>query len=292
MSRPLYSICICNYNMSNTLESSLKSVLNQLDHDFEVVVVDDGSSDDSLDKLYLLKNSYENLRIIPLLRDKRRKLGETRNISVRAANGKYVILHIDTDDLWDPYIKSFTKIYHEIEKRLDIENFMLSGKQIHMSTKSLVIDNPYPNVYYCEDRYFFNNLSVLGKLFMLDHKVFMKRMSLSVKQKIIKLLNSQFALLQASFSYASNTEKIFITYLKDIFIERKLSLKLSIIILILLIPSYLMGKFFKRASLFNQYKVDYKKYLFIDLLKIENQTKEEYGLYKLENFERAIYKLD
>ena len=134
--------------MSNTLESSLKSVLNQLDHDFEVIVVDDGSSDDSLEKLYLLKNSYENLRIIPLFRDKRRKLGETRNISVRAANGKYVILHIDTDDLWDPYIKSFTKIYHEIEKRLEIENFMLSGKQIHMSTKSLVIENPYPNVYY------------------------------------------------------------------------------------------------------------------------------------------------
>ena len=116
MENPVYSICICNFNMNNTLKSSLETILLQLNEKFEVVVVDDGSSDGSLNTLLEMRNIYSNLRIIPLLRDGRRKLGETRNISVRAAKGKYLILHIDCDDLWDSSIISFTKIYHELEK--------------------------------------------------------------------------------------------------------------------------------------------------------------------------------
>ena len=121
-----YSICIANYNMSETLIASLESVLNQLDEKYEVIVVDDGSADNSVEKLLNLREKYLNLRVIPLLRDNRRKLGETRNISIRAARGKYVILHIDADDIWEPYINSFAKIYHELEKRLEINDFMLS----------------------------------------------------------------------------------------------------------------------------------------------------------------------
>ena len=99
-----YSICIANYNMSETLIASLESVLNQIDEKYEVIVVDDGSADNSVEKLLKLRQNYANLRVIPLLRDSRRKLGETRNISIRAARGKYVILHIDADDIWEPYI--------------------------------------------------------------------------------------------------------------------------------------------------------------------------------------------
>ena len=103
---PLYSICIANYNMSSTIKESLSSILSQLNNDFEVIVVDDGSNDDSLNILYKLQK-YSFFQIIPLERDKRRKLGETRNVSVRASNGKYVLLHLDTDDIWDPFIISF-----------------------------------------------------------------------------------------------------------------------------------------------------------------------------------------
>ena len=104
-----YSICMCNYNMDSTLENSLKSILNQLNEVDEVVVVDDGSSDNSLSLLMKLREKYNNLRIIPLIRDARRKLGETRNISIRAARGKYVLVHIDTDDLWKNIFHLFRK---------------------------------------------------------------------------------------------------------------------------------------------------------------------------------------
>ena len=166
---------MASYNMSETLIASLESVLSQINENYEVIVVDDGSSDDSVEKLLGLKKKYESLRVIPLLRDSRRKLGETRNISIKAARGKYVILHIDADDIWEPYINSFAKIYHEIEKRLAIDNFMLSGRQIQMATKDLLIYNPYKNIYYTEDRNLWNDLAVLGKLISIDHKPFFKR---------------------------------------------------------------------------------------------------------------------
>ena len=155
--------------MSSTLEKSLNSILNQLTVKFEIIIVDDGSSDNSFIRIakkrknyYILESSandnsleilqkmekkHSNLKVIPLLRDNRRKLGETRNVSVRAATGRYVLLHLDTDDIWDPYIISFTKIYHDLEKRLSIKNFMLSGKQIQMATKKLLLVNPYSNIY-------------------------------------------------------------------------------------------------------------------------------------------------
>ena len=69
-----YSVCICNYNMADTLEISLSSVLNQLDDRFEVLIIDDGSKDKSVDIIKMLKIKYNNLRLICLKRDKNRKL--------------------------------------------------------------------------------------------------------------------------------------------------------------------------------------------------------------------------
>src|SRR3990172_7137573 len=104
---PTYSICICNYNMADTLERALVSVLDQVDRDYEILVIDDGSSDESVSILRALAGRYTALRVIELERDPKRRLGETRNISVREARGEYVILHVDTDDVWEPYIKDF-----------------------------------------------------------------------------------------------------------------------------------------------------------------------------------------
>ncbi len=292
MTKPIYSICICNYNMANTLEESLVSVLEQLNEKYEVIVVDDGSTDNSVKILLDLRKIYKNLKVIPLERDQRRKLGETRNVSVRAAIGEYVILHIDTDDKWEPFIDSFTKVFHELEKRLEKKDFMLSGKQIHMATKKLVIEEPYPNLYYCEDRFFFNNLSVLGKLYIIDHHVFMRRMNLKTKQKIIKLITSQMAYIQATFVYSPNPFKTLNSYLFNIFVDRNMSLKKAAIVMFFLLPAFISGSFLKRAKLLNTFDMKYKESLLINLIQIELETKDKYGLFELNNQERKIYKLN
>ena len=57
--------------MSSTIKESLSSILSQLNNDFEVIVVDDGSNDNSLNIIYELQKKYSFLKIIPLERDKR-----------------------------------------------------------------------------------------------------------------------------------------------------------------------------------------------------------------------------
>ena len=71
--RPIYSICICNYNMAETLEAALKSVLDQLDDRYEVIVIDDGSTDSSKEKLHKISKEYQNLIIYQFLNSVWRK---------------------------------------------------------------------------------------------------------------------------------------------------------------------------------------------------------------------------
>ena len=52
--KPIYSICVSNYNMGDTIERAMTSVLDQLDDDFELLVIDDGSSDDIVSKMKIL----------------------------------------------------------------------------------------------------------------------------------------------------------------------------------------------------------------------------------------------
>lgn len=293
MNNPVYSICICNYNMNNTLKSSLKTVLSQINHKFEVVVVDDGSSDDSLGTLLELKKQYSNLRIIPLERDRRRKLGETRNVSARAAKGKYLILHIDCDDLWDSFIISFTTIYHELEKRLDMEDFFLSGKQIQMTTKKLLLENPYRNIYYGEDRLLWNDLLVMGKMIILDHQTFRKRIPIKEKKKkLFKLVHSQYSLMECAFEYTNNPFQELCGYLKGILFNRHFPFKRSFLCAILLLPAFIKGLLkFLSHNYFSFYHDDFKYLAKINLNELEKQTQNQFGSLPLKNHERDIYLL-
>ena len=66
--RPIYSICMCNYNMARTLERAVSSVAEQLDDRFEIVLVDDGSSDDSVSIMHDLAARYPINRLCMTIR--------------------------------------------------------------------------------------------------------------------------------------------------------------------------------------------------------------------------------
>ena len=287
---PKYSICICNYNMSNTLEVSLESVINQLNDDYEVVVIDDGSNDNSLQILSKIKNKFSNFRYIPLIREKARKLGETRNISIKAARGEYVILHLDADDIWDIYIQSFVSIYHEIEKRLNIKNFLLSGQQIQMANRELLLRNKYRNIYYGEDRMLWNDLAIQGKYYALDHKVFRKRIPLSSrKHRIIKVLKSQISSMVISFQYLSSISFVLKGFLKRIFFKSDWSLIISIFNFLILFPIFFYTILIKRRKITNLHTFNYRKLNLLDLQKIEFNTLKEFGEFPLNTKERDIF---
>lgn len=160
-----YSICSCHYNMVDTVELSLKSITRQVDDDFEVVVVDDGSDDGSLKVLRELDEKEDLLSLHELKPDEDRRLGETRNISIEKADGDYVMPQFDMDDFYIyGVIEDFIKIYHVLEDVIR-HKFYLFGPNMKMAQRELLMEIPYDNdmPYPMEDRDLWDRLIDEGK---------------------------------------------------------------------------------------------------------------------------------
>lgn len=102
---PLFSVIIPSYNRRQLLQEALASVWQQTCTDFEVIVIDDGSSDGTWDYLQSLGSS------IIALRQDNRGPGAARNKGVEAAGGRYIAF-LDSDDLWFPWtLEVFRKAF-------------------------------------------------------------------------------------------------------------------------------------------------------------------------------------
>lgn len=96
----LVSICIPAYNTEKYIDANLSSIFNQTYQDFEVIIVDDGSSDNTAKKIKLWADKYPD-KIFPFFSPKNQRIGATRNIALRHAHGEY-IFHCDSDDYLKP----------------------------------------------------------------------------------------------------------------------------------------------------------------------------------------------
>jgi glycosyltransferase involved in cell wall biosynthesis len=92
---PLVSVIVPAYNADRTLKASVDSILAQDFRDFEIIVVNDGSSDST--KAILA--AYDSQ--IQVIDQNNRGAPAARNAGVSAANGK-LIAFLDSDDLWSP----------------------------------------------------------------------------------------------------------------------------------------------------------------------------------------------
>ena len=104
-----YSILVPSYNQKEFLVKYFSKIVNQSFNEYEIVVVDDASTDGSYE---YLKDTYKNIKIIR--NSDNCGIGYTRNRLINNANGKY-ILFIDPDD----YIEK--DLLLEIDK--EIEDF-------------------------------------------------------------------------------------------------------------------------------------------------------------------------
>lgn len=94
---PAVSVIIPVYNRSHVIERAVQSVLNQTCQDFEVIIIDDASSDNTWKKLDKLNDK----RIRKIRNRKNRGPAGSRNIGIREARGKYIAF-LDSDDEWLP----------------------------------------------------------------------------------------------------------------------------------------------------------------------------------------------
>lgn len=99
---PLVSVIIPTYNRKDIILKSIKSVLNQTFEDYELIIVDDGSTDNTYG---LIKDLDPRLKIIS---QPNQGVSAARNNGIRASKGKYIAL-LDSDDEWDPlYLEACT----------------------------------------------------------------------------------------------------------------------------------------------------------------------------------------
>lgn len=93
----LISVYITNYNYGAYIRQSIESVLAQTCQDFELLIIDDGSTDDSREII----EAYRHHPKVSIIYQHNKGLNVTNNIAMRAARGKY-IMRLDADDYLAP----------------------------------------------------------------------------------------------------------------------------------------------------------------------------------------------
>ncbi|NMF82946.1 glycosyltransferase family 2 protein [Nodosilinea sp. P-1105] len=88
------SVIIPAYNSENTISETLQSVLSQSFHDFEVIIIDDGSTDQT----YKIINQVDDSRI-HVFQYENAGVSTARNRGISLARGEFLTF-IDADDLW------------------------------------------------------------------------------------------------------------------------------------------------------------------------------------------------
>lgn len=110
---PLISIALLSYNHEELLPKNLRSFLNQTDQEFELILVDNQSTDNSHAIMEQFRVDHPQMKII-VIRNHTRTVCEGRRVGVNAASGEYIALH-DGDDWLEP-------TYVELHRKAIVEN--------------------------------------------------------------------------------------------------------------------------------------------------------------------------
>jgi len=105
---PTVSVVIPTYNRAHLVGRAIQSVLNQTYQDFEIIVVDDCSSDNTEVIIKKIQEQDKRIRYIKLR--KHRGGAVARNVGIKAAKNKYIAFQ-DSDDVW---------LSAKLEKQVDV----------------------------------------------------------------------------------------------------------------------------------------------------------------------------
>jgi glycosyltransferase involved in cell wall biosynthesis len=111
MSRAVkFSVIIPTYNRLNLLKQAIRSVLAQTQTSYELIIVDDGSTDGTYDYLMSLGGH------VRVLHQKNKGPGAARNLGAQCAAGNYLAF-LDSDDIWFPWTLATSNLvierYHQ-----------------------------------------------------------------------------------------------------------------------------------------------------------------------------------
>lgn len=118
---PKISVIIPVYNTEKYIEKCLNSLEEQIMNDFEIIIVNDGSTDNSEEVIKKYIKEHKNLKII-YLKKENGGLASARNFGVEKASGKYIAF-LDSDDYLDKDI--FSSLEKYMDKDIDLIKFKM-----------------------------------------------------------------------------------------------------------------------------------------------------------------------
>ncbi|QCR84849.1 glycosyltransferase [Moraxella osloensis] len=119
-----FSIIVPVYNVENYLDACLKSILAQSFTDYEVIVVNDGSTDSSKNICEYYTHKYSHIKLIDKING---GLSDARNYGINNANGEYLIF-LDSDDFWN-YDLALEEINRIINRNKEIDLIIFGHTQ-------------------------------------------------------------------------------------------------------------------------------------------------------------------
>jgi len=96
--KPLVSIILPSFNRADLLPRAVDSVYRQTEKSFELIVIDDGSTDNTFDIINRYLENHENIRYV---KQQNMKLPIALNVGIKLAAGKYITF-LGSDDLYKP----------------------------------------------------------------------------------------------------------------------------------------------------------------------------------------------
>lgn len=129
MESNLITVVVPVYNMGSHLMKSVDSLLKQNYKNYEIILVDDGSTDNGPKLCDELSNKYEMIRVI---HKKNGGLSSARNCGIEEANGNYIIFPDPDDWVDDNYLSAL------VEQQGDNIDLEICGNYIVTTTKQVV----------------------------------------------------------------------------------------------------------------------------------------------------------
>lgn len=120
LKKPKVSIIMPVYNRGRYLRQAIESVLSQTFQDFELILVDDGSTDNS--RAIIKEYPEKDKRIRYAFHEKNRGVSAARNTALSMAQGEWIAI-IDSDDAWHP--ERLEKLLEIIEEGVFVTDDML-----------------------------------------------------------------------------------------------------------------------------------------------------------------------
>lgn len=229
---PKISVVMSTYNRAHLLPHAVESILNQSFKDFEFIIIDDGSTDNTAQILSAYK--YLDKRVKVLTNEKNRGLVYSLNRGLKAAKGKY-IARMDDDDISMPWRFEYQVAFMDKNPHVTVSGTSNkksapppSPASSHSIGKFDISDSAIISYFNVP---IFHPTAMIRKDFLTEHNIFYDNSYPSAEdtpfwhtivRKGGNIVNLPYALVEQG--YSGKTENYFETQLKsfNLFLEQSL----------------------------------------------------------------------